>query len=72
VLRAINPRHNPTQDTRNCLLKPFRLRLSLARSQQTTAESCVMARLNDLGGTFASRGGWGSSRTFLTAAIVMS
>jgi len=31
VLRAINPRHNPTQDTLNRLLKPFRLRLSLAR-----------------------------------------
>ena len=31
VLRAINPRHNPTQDTLNRLLRPFRLRLSLAR-----------------------------------------
>ncbi len=31
VLRAINPRHHPTQDTLNRLLKPFRLRLSLAR-----------------------------------------
>jgi hypothetical protein len=30
VLRAINPRHNPTQDTLNRLLKPFTLRLSLA------------------------------------------
>jgi DNA-binding phage protein len=30
VLRAINPRHNPTQDTPNRLLKPFKLRLSLA------------------------------------------
>ena len=30
VLRAINPRHNPTQDTLNRLLKPFKLRLSLA------------------------------------------
>ena len=29
VLRAINPRHNPTQDTLNRLLKPFKLRLSL-------------------------------------------
>jgi DNA-binding phage protein len=25
VLRAIRPRHNPTQDTVNRLLKPFRL-----------------------------------------------
>ena len=30
VLRAINPRHNPTQGTLNRLLKPFKLRLSLA------------------------------------------
>ncbi len=30
VLRAINPRHNPTQATLNRLLKPFGLRLSLA------------------------------------------
>jgi DNA-binding phage protein len=29
VLRAINPRHNPTQATLNRLLKPFRLRLTL-------------------------------------------
>ncbi len=31
VLRAIHPRHNPTQETLNRLLKPFRLRLSLTR-----------------------------------------
>ena len=31
VLRAIHPRHNPTQATLNRLLKPFHLRLSLAR-----------------------------------------
>jgi DNA-binding phage protein len=30
VLRAINPGHNPTQETLNRLLRPFRLRLSLA------------------------------------------
>jgi len=30
VLRAINPRHNPTQQTLDRLLKPFGLRLSLA------------------------------------------
>ena len=30
VLRAINPRHSPTQDTINRLLKPFKLRWSLA------------------------------------------
>jgi len=31
LLRAINPRHNPTQDTLNRLLKPFRLKLTVAR-----------------------------------------
>ena len=30
VLRAIYPRHNPTQDTLNRLLRPFKLRLTLA------------------------------------------
>lgn len=29
ILRAINPKHNPTQDTLNRLLKPFRLRLTV-------------------------------------------
>jgi DNA-binding phage protein len=30
VLRAIDPRHNPTHETLDRLLRPFRLRLSLA------------------------------------------
>ena len=30
LLRTLNPRHNPTQYTLNRLLKPFRLKLSLA------------------------------------------
>ena len=30
LLRTLNPRHNPTQETLNRLLKPFRLKLSLA------------------------------------------
>jgi DNA-binding phage protein len=30
LLRALNPRHNPTQETLNRLLEPFRLKLSLA------------------------------------------
>lgn len=30
VQRAINPRHNPTLETLNRLLEPFRLRLALA------------------------------------------
>jgi DNA-binding phage protein len=34
VSRAINPRHNPTQDTLNRLLRPFHLRLSLAPLDQ--------------------------------------
>jgi DNA-binding phage protein len=35
LLRAINPRHNPTQATTNRLLKPFGLRLSLAPIKKT-------------------------------------
>ena len=35
VLRAIDPGHNPTQDAINRLLKPFRLKLSLARIEET-------------------------------------
>jgi len=34
LVRAINPRHNPTQETLNRLLKPFRLKLSLAPIEQ--------------------------------------
>ena len=34
VLRAINARHNPTQETLNRLLKPFKLKLSLAPLQR--------------------------------------
>ena len=30
VLRAINPRHNPTQETLSRLLRPFRLKLTVA------------------------------------------
>src|SRR6266568_2208265 len=30
LLRALNPRHNPTQETLNRLLEPFGLKLSLA------------------------------------------
>jgi DNA-binding phage protein len=41
VLRAINPRHNPTQETLNRLLRPFRLRLSLARIQHRRARSAA-------------------------------
>jgi DNA-binding phage protein len=38
--RALNPRHNPTQDTLNRLLEPFGLRLGLApivRRKRTAA-----------------------------------
>ena len=35
VLRAINPRHNPKQETLNRLLKPFGLKLSLALLKET-------------------------------------
>jgi putative addiction module killer protein len=34
LLRTLNPRHNPTQDTLSRLLKPFRLKLSLAPIDQ--------------------------------------
>ena len=30
ILRAINPKHNPTQETLNCLLAPLGLRLTVA------------------------------------------
>ena len=39
ILRAINPRHNPTQETLNRLLKPFRLKLSLAPIEQPNVSS---------------------------------
>ncbi len=41
VLRAINPRHNPTQETLNRLLRPFRLRLSLAPIDQRRTRSAA-------------------------------
>jgi DNA-binding phage protein len=34
VLRAINPNHNPTQDTLNKLLKPFALKLSVVEDKK--------------------------------------
>jgi DNA-binding phage protein len=41
VLRAINPRHNPTQETLNRLLRPFRLRLSLAPLEHRGARTAA-------------------------------
>jgi DNA-binding phage protein len=41
VLRAINLRHNPTQETLNRLLKPFALRLSLARVGERRGKSAA-------------------------------
>ena len=41
VLRAINPRHNPTQETLNRLLRPFRLRLSLASLEHRGARTAA-------------------------------
>jgi DNA-binding phage protein len=35
LLRALDPRHNPTQETLNRLLKPFRLKLGLAPIKKT-------------------------------------
>jgi DNA-binding phage protein len=37
VLRAVNRKHNPTQDTLNRLLRPFGLRLALARLPERKA-----------------------------------
>jgi probable addiction module antidote protein len=34
VLRAIHPKHNPTQETLERLLKPFGLRIGLAETKQ--------------------------------------
>jgi hypothetical protein len=39
VLRAINPRHNPTQDTLNRLPRPFKLRLTLATLEPSKGRS---------------------------------
>ena len=41
VLRAIAPRHNPTQETLNRLLKPFRLRLSLTALDDSKRRSAA-------------------------------
>lgn len=38
VLRAINPRHNPTQDTLDRLLEPFTPRLILAPLRKSAGE----------------------------------
>ncbi len=38
VLRAIHPRHNPTQETLNRLLRPFGLRLSLALIKESAGK----------------------------------
>jgi DNA-binding phage protein len=41
VVRAIAPGHNPTQETLNRLLKPFRLRLSLAPIEPSKRRSAA-------------------------------
>jgi DNA-binding phage protein len=41
VLRAINPRHNPTQHTIDRLLKPFGLRLTLAPIHKAGSRSAA-------------------------------
>ena len=52
ILRAIHPRHNPTQETLNRLLKPFKLKLSLPSNNPSAAaprsKSMSRARLNRL------------------------
>ena len=41
VLRAIHPQYNPTPETLNRLLRPFRLRLGLARIAQRRTRSAA-------------------------------
>ena len=41
LLRAINPRHNPTQETLNRLLQPFGLRLSVAPIESKIRKSAA-------------------------------
>ncbi len=41
VLRAINPRHDPTTDTLNRLLRPFRLRVDLHLVDTSTGRSAA-------------------------------
>jgi DNA-binding phage protein len=41
LLRTLNPRHNPTQDTLNRLLKPFRLKLSVVPIDNRTRRRTV-------------------------------
>jgi DNA-binding phage protein len=41
VLRAIAPHHNPTQETLSRLLKPFKLRLSLAPIESSKRRSAA-------------------------------
>lgn len=47
LLRALNPRHNPTQDTLNRLLKPFRLKLSLAPIDEPKGRHAALERLRN-------------------------
>lgn len=44
VLRAINPHRNPNQETLNRLLRPFRLRLSLATIERRRPTAARTAR----------------------------
>ena len=39
LIRAINPKHNPTQETLNRLLRPFGLRLTVAPIVETKKRS---------------------------------
>jgi len=41
LVRAIDPRHNPTQETLNRLLKPFGLRLSVTPIETKSSKSAA-------------------------------
>lgn len=47
LLRTLNPRHNPTQETLNRLLEPFRLELSLASIDQPKGRISLRAILDE-------------------------
>lgn len=48
LLRAIHPRHNPTQETLNRLLKPFGLKLSLAPIEKPRNRTATSGSREDL------------------------
>ncbi len=48
LLRAINPRHNPTQETLNRLLRPFGLKLSVAPIEESKNRQIALTGIDNL------------------------